>query len=217
MSDSDMSSISGDALRIDDAPKVFADVDDPADVASDANATGDVMANDPFAGLQADLSMNFGGVPDDQDSVRTVHGHTDFLGDLHQDKNHRRGSFALPPDIAAGLPKRRRRVDANIYSKAPDKMRTATFTLGIAPNGQRIAVDREGRRRLVITNYDTTGPVFVSESNGVTAGSPDAVRIPAAPSATTSSSRDFYTQQEVWVAGNTGAMIDVLDEYDEDV
>lgn len=213
MPDNDMSVISGDFLRIDEEAKVYADVDDPADVASDANATGDTMAGDPFRGVQPDTSMDFGGTPDDQDSMRTIGGHTSFLDRIHHDRQHGRGD-QLPPDIAAGIPQRRRPVDVVTHNRCADAMQTTTFTLAVAPNGQRIAVDRDKRRRLVITNWDATGPLFVSQDGGVAIGSPNSVRVPQAASATVPSSREFYTSGEVWVAGNTGAVFDLLDEFD---
>lgn len=215
MADNDMSVISGDFLRIDDEPKVYADEDNPADVTSDANATGDVMAGDPFRGVQPDTSMDFGGVPDDQDSVRSAEGHTSFLNGILHEAGHANRHKGLPPEIAAGIPQRRRHVGTDSHSRAADRMRTATFTLAITPNGQRVLPERTTRRRTVITNWDTTGPIYVSASQSVAIGSPDAVRVPQAASATVPSSRDFYTQEEIWVAGNTGATFDVLDEYDD--
>jgi hypothetical protein len=215
VTDANMAAISGDFLRIDEAPKVFAGEDDPADVASDANTTGDTMAGDPMRGVQPDTSMDFGGTPDDQDAFRAAHGHTSFIDRILHDTDRSRGADRLPPDIAAGIPQKRRPVDVTSFNRAPSKMRTATFALGVSPNGQRAAWDRENRRRIVVTNWDATGPLYVSESQGVAIGSPDAVRVPQAASATVPSSREFFTQGEIWVAGNTGAVFDILDEFDE--
>lgn len=178
--DNDIAYISGDFLRIDEAPKVFAGEDDPADVASDANATGDTMAGDPMRGVQPDTSMHFGGTPDDQDSFRTASGHTGFLDRVFHEQDRHRGADSLPPDIAAGVPKRLRRVDVNGFARAAQKIKTSTFVLGAIPNSQRIAVERETRRRLVIANFDTTGPLYVSSDGGVAIGSPDAIRVPPA-------------------------------------
>lgn len=206
MTDNNMAAISGDFLRIDDAPKVFADEDNPADVQSDANATGDVMAGDPFRGVQSDTSMDFGGTPDDQDSVRTASGHTGFLDRILHEQDHSRRR-ELPPDIAAAIPPVRRPVDTDARTVSPDGLGTTGFTLGNPPNGQRIVWDRPGRTRVVVTNY---GPnvLWVSTDGGVGPQSPNAVQIPV------NGSREFRVTCELWAGSFAGGtQFDIQDEF----